>query len=76
MPCATEPRADVADVTATMMNTPVAANTVPVVIFIRYQPFGRASILPVYDDEVQTTPLSKSKFIYPELIPADASSCI
>ena len=58
-----------------MMNAPVAASAVPVVIFIRYQPFGRASILPVYDDEVQTTPLRRSKFIYPEEIPADASSC-
>jgi hypothetical protein len=76
VPCATEPRADVADGTATMMNTPVAANTVPVVIFIRYQPFGKTSILPVYNDEVQTTQLNKSKFIYPELIPEDASSCI
>jgi len=46
-----------------MMNAPVVAVTVGVVAFIRYQPFGRASILPVYDDEVQTTPLSKSKFI-------------
>ena len=58
-----------------MMNTPVAASTVGVVIFSRYQPFGRASILPVYDVEVPTTQLSRSKFIYPELIPADARSC-
>ena len=58
------------------MNVPVAAVTVGVVAFIRYHPLGSASILPEYPKEdVPTTQLSRSKFIYPELIPADARSC-
>lgn len=62
--------------TAAIINAPVAATTVGVVTFSRYQPFGSASTLPVYDDEAPTTPLRRSKFIYQELIPAVASSCI
>jgi len=68
-------REALADGTAAIINAPVAASTVGVITFSRYHPFGRASILPVYDDEVPTTPLRRSKFIYQELIPADASSC-
>ena len=58
------------------MKVPVAAVTVGVVAFIRYHPFASASILPEYPEDVPTTQLRRSKFIYPELIPADASSCI